>query len=169
MMGQECDALHLLIGSQSLLQGFQALHDHFLYIGIIAEAFATVILHSMIIGPFFHEPEFRHDQCRDKLALVGHHSHLVDILVHQHHRLHHLRGDILAVAGLEKILDTLLEIELAVLHISSVARTEEAVGIKRLGIDRIAVIISGGDGRTLEKDLTVGTDLHFHLIERTTH
>ena len=52
---------------------------------------------------------------RDELTLVGNNGYLVDVLVDEYLGLYHLRGDVLAVGGLEEVLDTLLEEELAAL------------------------------------------------------
>ena len=123
----------------------------------------------MLACPVLNKSELRHDECRHKLALVSNDSHLVDKLVNKQQRLHLLGSDILAIGSLEQVLDALGEEQLAILHISSIASTEEALLIEHLGIGGVAMIIPLCNGWTLEQYLVVLAYLDLDAGDRATN
>ena len=99
-IGQQREALDLLIVGELLLQCFDALHYHLVDEGVATEVFAAGKLYAVLTGVFLEQLVFGDDEGGDELALVGDDDNLVDELVHEELCLYHLRGDVFAVCGL---------------------------------------------------------------------
>ena len=168
-MGQEGDALDLLVIGQLLLQGIDTFLQHLLHLLVGTKILTTAKGDMVLTCPFLYKAELWNNECRHKLALVGDDCHLVDKLVNKQQCLYLLWSDILTIGCLEQVLDTLGEEQLAVLHISGIASTEEAFLVEHLGIGGVAMIITLRNGRTLEQYLVVLAYLDLDAGDRATN
>ena len=152
-----------------LLQHGDAVEDHLHCQGVVAELLARLEGDGVVAGPFLQQGVVGNHECRDELALVGDNSNFIDIAIHHELGLQSLRRDILAVAGLEEVLDTVGEEELAVLDVAAVAGVEPAVLIDGLRCDLGLAIVTLGDGVALEQDLVVLAEADLDALEDTAH
>ena len=128
VVGHEREALYLLVVGECLLKGVYALGKH-LVDNLVGTQLLTVLEgYAVGTGILLKQGIGGHDEGGDELAVVGHDGYLLHILVDKYLRLYHLRGDVLAVARLVEVLDTLCYVQLAVLHIADIACTEISVG-----------------------------------------
>ena len=169
MVRQQRDVFYFLVIGQRLLQRIDTFFQHIAHFATGTEVFPAGKRYVVVAGPLLDQPEFGHDQGRDKLISVGNYSYLIDVFIYQHHRFDHLRGDVFAVAGLEKVLDAVGKIELSVFQIPRIAGSEEAVGIENRGIKRLALVITAGDCRTFEQDFVVFSNLNLNAFNGPSH
>ena len=80
-----------------------------------------------------------------------------------------MRCDILAVGGLVKLLDALLQIKLTVLQVTGITRAEVAVFGESLCIQSVALVVAACNRRTLQQNLIVLSDLDVQTVNRTSH
>ena len=115
--------------------------------------------YSVLIRIRFERLKIRHDQRRDKFALIGHDDALINIAINRHFRFYLLRRDIFAVRGLKQILDALRQIEFAIFHIARIARVKPTIGVEHRFRGRLLLIITRRDRISAQEDLVVRTDL----------
>ena len=161
-MGQQRETLNLLIVCQLLLQRVDTFHHHLMNLLVLAEVFAAPERDVVFMGILLQQGVDGDDERRDKLALVGDDGHLVYILVHQQLGLYHLRSDVLAVGGLEEVLDAVGEEQLAVLQVACVARVKVALLVERLRREVVAAVVALGDGGAFQHHLAVVGYLHLY-------
>ena len=136
----------------------------------IATKLLTVLKRDIVLAGILLQKRIdRDDECGDKLTLVSDDTYLVDILVNQQFRLDHLRCDILAVAGLEEILDTLRQEQLTIFQVTSITCLEITILCEGSLRQVLTVIIPRGDRRTLQEDLSLLTDFDINSLYRLTH
>ena len=168
-LGQEGEALHLLVVGKLLLQRVDAVAvegaDGFVLHQLLAaaegDALRAGILLQQVVGG--------HDEGGDELALVGDDGHLVDVAVYDELRLQRLRRDVLAVRRLEQVLDALLQVERAALQASGVARVEPSVLVDGLGRRNGFLIVAARDGPSAQQDFVVRPDLHLQVGHHLAH
>ena len=167
--GQESDALDLLVVGKFLLKGLYAVKHHLHGEWICAKLRPALKGDAFFLGPLLEELVVGNDECRDELVLVGNDCHLVDEAIDDELRLQHLRRDVLAVAGLEEVLDTIGEVELAVLDVTAVAGVKPSVGIVGLSCDIGLAIVLLHDGVAAQKDFVLLAKLNLYTFEDTPH
>lgn len=130
MVRQQGKPLYLLIMGETLLKDVDTLPHHRVDLLVLAQFNPVGELYATRPRPFLNNAILWHNKGRDELALVGHDGNMVNEFVYKQQRLYHLRGYILAIAGLEQVLYALSEEKLPVLDITSVAGMEESVCVK---------------------------------------
>ena len=123
--------------------------------------FAEVTRHATLSGLTAQHLPVGVDECTDELIPVSDDSDLLEEGIDREQALEHLRSDVLTVGSLEEVLDTLREVEHAILHPTSIPRAEEAVFGERLSVGLGIIVVARRHRRALDEDLTrLGIDLH---------
>ena len=168
-LGKEGDTLHLLVVCKLLLEGIDAVHHQVVDTLILTEfghrrvgdvASLCVFLEQFVVGC---------DEGRHKLTLVGYDDYLVNVAVHHEFRLYHLWSDILAITGLEEVLDTIRQEEFTILNIAGITGVKLSLLVVREGCDLSLAVVAPGDGITLEQHLIILANLYLHALDDTAH
>ena len=170
LVGEEGETLDFLeagaVGLELFDAGFDERADVFVAyeVGVGAEG------DFLLAGVFAQGGEGGDDYGGDVFALVADDGHLLDVAVFAEAALEHLGGDVLAVGGLEEVLDALGEDKVAAgVEVSGVAGAEPSViGECGLGLGRF-VIIFAHDGGAFDLDFVVLADAAFYLGQQRAH
>lgn len=128
--------------SELLLESVDTLLHHLIDLRVGTELLTCLKRDVMLTGILLQERIDRDDEGRYELTLVGDDCELVDIFVDKEFRLYHLRSNILAIAGLEEVFDTLLEEQLTILQITGITGLEITVLGKRCLREVLTVIVT---------------------------
>ena len=137
--------------------------------GLAAELFVRGKSYSVLIRIRFERLKIRHDQSRDKFALIRHDDALINIAIDRHFRFYLLRRDIFAVRGLKQILDAFRQKQFTIFHIARITRVKPAIGVEHLFRGRLLLIITRRDRISAQEDLVVRADLQLQSRQDLTH
>ena len=151
-----------------LLQGVDTFHVEADYLAVPAELL-HVGFHAHLPCQFLQGRIVRDDECRYELALVRYDDYLVDVAVHHEFGLYHLGRYVLAVAGLEEVLDAVGEEEFPVLDVTCIARVEPPLAVDGLFRDLLLMVVAARHGVSLEEYLVVLPEPDFQSPNDTSH
>ena len=137
--------LDALIVGKILLQRIDPIAQEFYDFGLAAKFFVRGKAYSVLIRIRFERLKIRHDQSRDKFALIRHDDALINVAIDRHFRFYLLRRDIFAVRGLKQILDAFRQKQFTVFHIARITRVKPAIGVEHRFRGRLLLIITRRD------------------------
>ncbi len=139
-------------------------------VGVVHQVFNALVCNLLLGGIGLEFVEVGHDERRHIFAAVANHGDLLDEDVLAEGGFEHLRGNVLAVAGLVEVFEALGHHQLAgVGDVAAVACVKPAVGVDGLGRLLGLVEIALHHGGALHQNLTALAYLHHHAGQRGTN